>query len=198
MGFLPLVRAVETRLFLYWLASRCANGAFFGWVASTTARCKGELLQQQKKHLQAQIHNVQTIPLLIAGFSCKQPLLETNISNGTKMTLSKFTVPYRLDCLPHYEQVSNIVPNIFVTMVSNRPGPPKLKLARTRFRAMDATNPYQQADQPRDGTVYGVRHRVRPACCLKIVRWPAAKHATRVTTAWNKCQAIFDRKPGGS
>ena len=37
VGFLPLVRAVETRLFLYWLASRCANGAFFGWVASTTA-----------------------------------------------------------------------------------------------------------------------------------------------------------------
>ena len=37
VGFLPLVWAVETRLFLYWLASRCANGAFFGWVASTTA-----------------------------------------------------------------------------------------------------------------------------------------------------------------
>ena len=36
VGFLPLVRAVETRLFLYWLASRCANGAFFGWVASTS------------------------------------------------------------------------------------------------------------------------------------------------------------------
>ena len=47
VGFLPLVRAVETRLFLYWLASRCANGAFFGWVASTTARCKGEMKRKE-------------------------------------------------------------------------------------------------------------------------------------------------------
>ena len=30
----------ETQLFLYWPASRFANGAFLGWVASTAARCK--------------------------------------------------------------------------------------------------------------------------------------------------------------
>ncbi len=84
--------------------------------------------------------------------------------------------------LPYNEQVSNIVPNMFVTMVSNRPRPQKLKLARSNhagFRAMDATSPYQQAEQPPDGAGCGVQHRLRPALvcdhCMK------------------KCQAIFDR-----
>ena len=36
-AFVPL-RPFETRLFLYWPASRCANGAFLGWDAATTAR----------------------------------------------------------------------------------------------------------------------------------------------------------------
>ena len=44
---MPLFWAVQTRLFLYWLASRCANGAFLGWGASTTARCK----HKKKSHV---------------------------------------------------------------------------------------------------------------------------------------------------